>query len=194
MPKKARTAREYPEDYNSVLTFFRKGKLRKTFLAIMNNAVEEVPFFRAAEILEADPNTKQVRGKLDAEFYKHLETNKKEFDAVFTDAEGEIRHSGGSEPRLIKLLRAIERSPEFTDDDEDYIHKVLQRLKEGAILKATSKKLVKETKGEINPLKILAKVKSGIAPEFLEKRVVTGAADVSGPKEVILSEYLMKGK
>ncbi len=194
LPKKARTAREYAEDYNSVLTFFRKGKLRKTFLANMNNAVEEVDFFRAAEILEADPNTKHVRGKLDAEFYKHLETNKKEFDAVFTDAEGEIRHSGGSEPRLIKLLRAIERSPEFTDDDEDYIHKVLQRLKEGAILKATSKKLVKETKGEINPLKILAKVKSGIAPEFLEKRVVTGAADVSGPKEVILSEYLMKGK
>ena len=194
LPKKARTAREYAEDYNSVLTFFRKGKLRKTFLANMNNAVEEVDFFRAAEILEADPNTKRVRGKLDAEFYKHLETNKKEFDAVFTDAEGEIRHSGGSEPRLIKLLRAIERSPEFTDDDEDYIHKVLQRLKEGAILKATSKKLVKETKGEINPLKILAKVKSGIAPEFLEKRVVTGAADVSGPKEVILSEYLMKGK
>lgn len=196
LPKKARTAREYAKDYNSVLTFFRKGKLRKTFLANMNNAVEEVDFFRAAEILEADPNTKHVRGKLDAEFYKHLETNKKEFDAVFTDAGGEIRHSGGSEPRLIKLLRAIERSPEFTDDDEDYIHKVLQRLKEGAIPKATSKKLVQEitNRGEINPLKILAKVKSGIAPEFLQKRVVTGAADISGPKEVILSEYLMKGK
>ncbi len=196
LPKKARTAREYAKDYNSVLTFFRKGKLRKTFLANMNNAVEEVDFFRAAEILEADPNTKRVRGKLDAEFYKHLETNKKEFDAVFTDAGGEIRHSGGSEPRLIKLLRAIERSPEFTDDDEDYIHKVLQRLKEGAIPKATSKKLVKEitNRGEINPLKILAKVKSGIAPEFLQKRVVTGAADISGPKEVILSEYLIKGK
>ena len=193
LPKKARTAREYAEDCNSVLTFFRKGKLRKIFQTNGEDTVEEVDFFKAAEILEADPNTKKE--KLDAEFYKHLEANKKEFDAVFTDAGEELKYSGGggNEARLIKVLRAIERAPEFTDDDEDYIHEVLQLLKDGALPKATIKKLVKETKGEINPLKILAKVKSGIAPEFFQKTFVTGAADISGPKEVILSEYLMKG-
>ena len=192
LPKKARTAREYAEDYNSVLTFFRKGKLRKIFQT-NGNIAEEVDFFKAAEILEADQNTKKE--KLDAEFYKHLEANKKEFDAVFIDAGEEIRHSGGggNEARLIKVLRAIERAPEFTDDDEDYIHEVLQLLKDGALPKATIKKLVKETKGELNPLKILAKVKSGVAPEFFQKTFVAGAADISGPKEVILSEYLIKG-
>jgi len=192
MPKKARTAREYAGDYNSVLTFFRKGKLRKIFQT-NGNIVDEVDFFKAAEILEADQNTKKE--KLDALFYKHLEENKKEFDKVFIDAGEEIRHSGGggNEARLIKVLRAIERAPEFTDDDEDYIHEVLQLLKDGALPKVTIKKLVKETKDELNPLKILAKVKSGVAPEFFQKTFVTGAADISGPKEVILSEYLIKG-
>jgi Superfamily II DNA and RNA helicases len=192
MPKKARTAREYAGDYNSVLTFFRKGKLRKIFQT-NGNIVDEVDFFKAAEILEADQNTKKE--KLDALFYKHLEENKKEFDKVFIDAGEEIRHSGGggNEARLIKVLRAIERAPEFTDDDEDYIHEVLQLLKDGALPKVTIKNLVKETKDELNPLKILAKVKSGVAPEFFQKTFVTGTADISGPKEVILSEYLIKG-
>ena len=43
--------------------------------------VDEVDFIKAAEILEAGKDLK--REKLDAEFYKHLELNKKEFDNVF---------------------------------------------------------------------------------------------------------------
>ena len=67
-------------------------------------------------------------------------------------------------------------------------------LRDGALPKARIKKLLKETKDEINPLKILARIRSGVDPEFFQTTYVTGAADTFGPKEVILSEYLMGGK
>ncbi|MCG2738363.1 MAG: phospholipase D-like domain-containing protein [Candidatus Methanoperedenaceae archaeon] len=191
LPKKARTGKEYTQDQNAVITFFRKGKLRKIFKT-NGNIVEEVDFFKAAEILKADANTKKE--KLDAEFYKHLEANKKEFDAVFINEEGELKHSGGrsAETRLFRLIKAVEKSKEYTDDDEDYLHEVLTLLQDGALSKATIKKLLKVTTGEANPLKILAIIKSSIAPELFQKTFVTNASDTSGPKEVILSEYLVR--
>lgn len=192
LPKKARTAREYTEDNNSVLTFFRKGKLRKIFRT-NGKVVEEVDFLKGAEILNADENTKKE--KLDAEFYKHLEANKKEFDAVFITEGEELKHSGGrsAETRLFRLIKAVEKSKEYTDDDEDYLHEVLTLLQDGALSKATIKKLLKETTGEANPLKILAIIKSSIASELFQKTFVTSASDTTGPKEVILSEYLIRG-
>ena len=192
LPKKARTAREHDEVDTSVITFFRKGKLRKIFQN-NGNTVEEVDFFRAAEILKADENTKKE--KLAAEFYTYLEANKKEFDRVFIDGDEEPRHSGGSsnETKLIKLIKAIGKSKEFTDDDEEYLQEVLTLLRDGALPKARIKKLLKETKGEINPLKILARIRSGVDSEFFQTTYVTGAADTFGPKEVILSEYLIGG-
>jgi len=192
LPKKARTGKEYTQDHNAVITFFRKGKLRKIFKT-NGNIVEEVDFFKAAEILKADENTKKE--KLDAEFYKHLEANKKEFDAVFINEGDELKHSGGrsAETRLFRLIKAVEKSKEYTDDDEDYLHEVLTLLQDGALSKATIKKLLKETAGEANPLKILAIIKSSIAPELFQKTFVTSASDTSGPKEVILSEYLIRG-
>lgn len=190
LPKKARTARQYTKDDNSVLTFFRKGKLRKIFKT-NSDSIEELDFFNAAEILETDVNTK--KGKLDPEFYKYLETNKKEFDAVFTNEEEELKHSGGrsAENQFFKLIKAIERSKEYTDDDDDFLAELLTLLRDGALPKKTINKILKLTKGETNRLKILARLKSGIAPELFQKTFVTDAADTSGPKEIILSEYLV---
>jgi len=192
LPKKARTARKYDGNSNSLLTFFRKGKLRKIFQT-KGDSVEEVDFFAGAMILEAQKNTK--REKLGKDFYKHLEANKKEFNAVFTTEDVELRNPMGRSPeaRLIKIIKAIIKSTEFTDIDEDYLHGVLRLLKEGGIAKATIKRILKETKDEINPLKILARIRAGISPNVFQGTFVKNAADVSGPKEVILSEYLIKG-
>jgi len=192
LPKKARTARKHSEAYISLLTFFRKGKLRKIFQAKGAN-VEEVDFFKAAEILEAMKSTK--REKLEPEFYKLLELNKKEFNAVFTDGEAELTSPGGGsyEAKFIKTVKAIIKSREFTDDDEDYLQEVLRLLKEGGIPKATMKRILKGIKNEINPLKILARIRSGLSPSLFQGTFAKSAADISGPKEVILSEYLIEG-
>ena len=191
LPKKARTAKKFDIKENSVLTFFRKGKLRKIFMT-NGNIVEEVDFLKTAEILKSEKDLK--REKLDVEFYKHLESNKKEFNAVFMDEGEQPKGSGGrsQEAKLIKIIKAVMKSKEFTDDDEEYLQEVLRLLKEGGIAKATIKRVVGEIGNEINPLKILAKVKSGISPSVFQGTFAKSSADISGPKEIILSEYLIK--
>ncbi len=190
LPKKARTARKYKENQNSVLTFFRKGKLRKTFITKGSN-VEEIDFENAAKILEVSKNEKKE--KLDAEFYKGLDRNKKEFDEVFIKESEEPTTSRGrsNENKIIKIIKAIHKSKEFTEEDEEYLQDVLDLLKEGGIDKSSIKRILKSIEKEINPLKILAKIKSGIPQELFRGTFVTGA-DISGPREVILSEYLLK--
>ena len=191
LPKKARTAKKYSGTGNSVLTFFRKGKLRKIFMT-NGSIVDEVDFIKAAEILEAGKDLK--REKLDAEFYKHLELNKKEFDNVFIQEEDELKAPGGrsQEGKLLKTIKAIIQAKEFTDEDEEYLQEVLRLLKEGGIAKATIKRIVEEIGNEINPLKILAKIKAGISPSVFQGTFTKSSADIAGPKEVILSEYLIK--
>lgn len=191
LPKKARTAKKHKIDRNSVLTFFRKGKLRKIF---MNNgsAIDEVDFFKAAEILNSQSSVNKE--KLSPEFYKYLEENKKAFDDFFIKEIGELKLSGGRsyESKMIKIIKAILKSKEFTEDDERYLQDVLGLLKEGALPKPTMKKIMKDIGSrESNPLRILAKIKAGIAPEMFEPTFVS-SADTAGPKEVILSEYLIK--
>ena len=190
LPKKARTARKHNENYDSVITFFRRGKLRKIYQT-KGNSVEEVDFFKAAKILEAQENTK--RESLKKDFYKHLEMNKKEFNAVFVDEAEELKSPGGrsQEAKLIRIIKAISKSKEFTDDDEDYLQDILRLLKEGGIAKATIKKIVKKIEKEDNPLKILARIRSSVSPALFVGTLAKSAVDISGPKEVILSEYLV---
>jgi superfamily II DNA/RNA helicase len=176
-PKKARTAKKSDESHNSVLTFFRKGKLRKIF-ECKGNSTEEIDFFKAAEILKSDKGTKKE--KLGQDFYKFLEENKKEFNAVFFEG------------KLIKIIKAVIKSKEFTDEDEDYLQTILALLKEGGVPKLTIKKICKQVEKEINPLKILAKIRTGIPQSLFQGTYIKSSADMSGPKEVILSEYLIK--
>ena len=54
------------------------------------------------------------------------------------------------------------------------------------------KALEKESKtGQPNPLKVLALLQTNVPDEFLESHVAESAAHTAGPREVILSEYLI---
>ncbi len=190
LPKKARTAKKYEENYNSLLTFFRKGKLRKIYQS-GNKEVKELEFSEAAEILESKKNVK--REKLGDDFYEYLEENKKEFNRVFTDLSGELKSPGGRshEAKMIKILKAIRNSEEFTEEDEEYLQDFYMLLKEGGIAKKTVKKILEKIERETNPLKILARIRAGVSPLLFKENLAGTAADLSGPKEVILSEYLV---
>ncbi|MDO9538196.1 MAG: helicase-related protein [Thermoplasmata archaeon] len=190
LPKKARTARDCDIDSTSVITFFRKGKLRKIFMTSDEN-VDEVDFFTAAETLKTPKNTK--RAKLETDFYTHLEANKKAFNAIFEEDAAAPKAVGTSyESKLIKRIKAIIKKPELTDEDEEYLQKVLDLLRDGGIPKATMKKIEIATKDDINPLKIFAKIKAGISPNLFKGTVSGSTGNIVGLKEVVLSEYLKK--
>ncbi len=69
------------------------------------------------------------------------------------------------------------------------------QLEEGGIPKQTAKKTLqevnKELKNAVNPLKILVILQKNIPLEFLREHISESAVQTFGPREVILSEYLV---
>lgn len=194
LPKKARTSKQVDIDADSVITFFRKGKLRKIFLS-KGSIAEELNFAQATSIIESKADTKKEN--ITEKFYELLEKNKKAFDEVFDKEEEDgVEHRGRSnESKLLKVIKAVSKAEELTEDDEDYLREVRILLEDGSVPKATIKKILKEIEKDINPLKILMKIKKGIPSdsELFRKTFVSGSADTTGPKEVILSEYILTG-
>ncbi len=193
LPKKARTSKENVEFKDKgVITFFKKGKLKKIFLTIGKDT-KELDLGDATKILECDEKVKPCT--IDKQFYDFLEKNKEAFDFVFEIEENTTENKGrNTERRLADKLKAIMSSQELSDESKDYIGDVLKLLAEGGIAKMTSKKLFKaiiKTK-EKDSIKILAHLKDIIPEEYFKKNPVN-SADISGPKEVILSEYLIGG-
>jgi superfamily II DNA/RNA helicase len=192
LPKKARTARIGADNETSLLTYFRKGKLQK-FYQVSDSDPAELDFLAAAKKLEVDKKTK--RENPGGDFYDLLEKNKGAFRLATTEEVPEMKMKGGRDSTtfVLRFLKSneVKHFKGFTDDDELYIRKVITLLEEGGLPKQTTKTLVKELSKETNPLKILAKLKTNIAPEFFKETAAESSAQTSGPREVILSEYLI---
>jgi len=195
LPKKARTARIYKQKTNNLLTYFRKGKLQKFFISAPQQESQELDFITTTKIFEAKEDIK--REKIGPNFYNLLEKNKEAFEFA-TQEEPEIKLTGGrdSATQVLKILKAISKDTrKFTEEQEDYLKIAIQKITEGALPKQTTKILLKELNNElkktINSLRILAALQKNIAPEFLKEHLSESAAQTFGPREVILSEYLI---
>jgi len=192
LPKKARTAREYPGEVNTLLTCFRKGKLRKSFLADAKST-EELDFFAAAKCLEVDKNTE--RQSLGPDYYELLENNKKAFTLATAEEATETRMKGGRDTAtfVLKYLKSnqIKHFQGYTEDDELYIREVIRLIEEGGLPRQTTKTLQKALSKELNPIRVLGILKRNIPSEFFKETMAESLAQTSGPREVILSEYLI---
>jgi len=197
LPKKARTARICKDKDSSLLTYFRKGKLHKFFIADIDKESKELDFLSAAKLLEVKFKTK--RENIRKDFYKFLEKNKNAFKFATIEEMPEVKLRGGrdSATQVLRILKAneIKYFKGFTEDDELYIKQVIQELEEGGLPKQTSKTLLKELQKEfkkgVQPLRILAILRMNIPSEFLKKPAAQSAAQTFGPREVILSEYFI---
>lgn len=187
IPKKARTGKE--SSFEGLITFVRKGKLRKIYL---NNGEElqEIDFFKAAELLCCEEDTPRV--KLPKEFYDLLEINKKEFDKLFEDEEKAHKLKGRShEKKLNDTLMAFDKS-KFTDVDEQFVKDLQNALLDGMIPSTICKKAYDKMNesDSLDSLVLLNIIRKEIPKEFIYYCPVIGSADTYGQKEVILSEYL----
>jgi len=182
-------------DENKLLTYFRKGKLQKFFL-VGKGEPQELDFISSAKILEADAETH--RAALGKDYYDLLEKNKKAFEFATTEEMPEHKAGGSRESavQLLKILKAVQRDVrQFTDEQETYLKTVIRQLEEGGLPKQTARKALqeinKELKNGINPLKLLAVLQKNIPSEFLKEHISESSAQTFGPREVILSEYLI---
>ena len=194
LPKKARSSKKDGEFKNSLLTYFRMGKIQKFFIANKEEESQEIDFITAAKIFECLPREK--RRKLSKNFYNLLDKNKKAFvDATTEEYEITLKKRGrDSGMRVLKILKAtLKNSQKLTDKQEEYLKKVITRLEEGSIPKKTIQKTLKalnELNSDLtNPLKVLATIQRNIPDKLLESHY-SEYRRFSGKREVILSLYL----
>jgi len=195
LPKKARTARSNAKLSNTLLSYFRKGKLEKFYTSSSKGETLELDFFGAAQLLETKKETK--RTKLDKLFYDLLEKNKKAFEFSTTEDIEADKQKGGRDNavQILKILRLpdIRTFKAYTEEGDLFMKKVVRELEEGGLPKQTTKKLLPVLRAEIqkgiNPLRILGILQTHVPIELLNESVASSSANTSGPREVILSEY-----
>lgn len=193
LPKKARTAKKEKDEENKVITYFRKGKIQKFFMADKKES-RELDFMTAAKLMESGEDTKKE--SIQEDFYDLLENNKKAFELITID-DIEIKNTKGgrdSAAQLLKDLKAIKDYRQFTEEQEDYLRRLINQLEEGGIPKQTAKttlaELRKNYSSTVNHRKLLAVVQKNIPSKFLEGHYIEGSDSYSS-REVILSEYLI---
>ncbi|GBD97497.1 MAG TPA: helicase [Nitrospirae bacterium] len=74
----------------ALITYFRRGRLQKFFMAQVKRAAEELDFISAAGLLESGPDEK--KRKLPGEMYDLLDSNKEAFIIATTDKMAEKCH------------------------------------------------------------------------------------------------------
>jgi superfamily II DNA/RNA helicase len=216
LPKKARSTRTFssprpatpergegqgeglPKSFPGLLTYFRQGKLDKFFLSASDaRPAIELDFISAANLLKpADPN--EPRQSIPREFYELLDKNKAAFvNATTADAEQAAQTHRGSpnDAYILKRLKdkAVRRCQQFTEDDEEFVGKVIRLVEDGSLPKATARKVAAALKKPENlmPLKVLAVLRRDIKSEFFQTSPAAHANQSLNPREVILSSWLI---
>ncbi|HOK75631.1 MAG TPA: helicase-related protein [Bacteroidales bacterium] len=198
LPKKARTAKSSKEYENALLTYFRKGKLDKFYFVEDKNSPQELDFIMAAKRLESTPE--EEKKKINPAFYDLLDKNKEAFRMATTEEAVEPIRTKGSRDRAVRLQRILlavkQNSKQLTDEQEDYLNKVIRQLDEGGFTARTLKdtlKALENLRDDItNPLKVIATLQTKIPARFLESHYAEHGASGEGKREVILSVYFKK--
>ncbi|MDO9289865.1 MAG: helicase-related protein, partial [Thermodesulfovibrionales bacterium] len=221
LPKKARSAKRYKnppippllkggdiivpplekgdeggfKEGDSLITYFRRGKLQKFFMAGDAKNAQELDFISAAAIFESGLDDKKL--KLPERFYELLDMNKEAFVFATTDGMPEAHSRAGrdSAGRILGILKAtMKNTKQLTDEQELYLKRVFTQLEEGGIPKQTAKETLKaldEINKEImNPLKVLAVLQTHIPERFLTGHYAERYPQSFGKREVVLSLYL----
>jgi len=202
LPKKARSSRILTteptvQNFPGLLTYFRQGKLDKFFVgASGNQPVTELDFMSAAKILKP-ADTTEARQSIPSAFYELLDKNKAAF-VTATSAEAEFAEESHRGDRnaayILKRIKAreIRRCQQFTEDDEEFVGRIIRLTEEGSLPKRTAKELAAKLKTEIEPLKVLAILRRDIKSELFQAAPTAHSSQGLSPREVILSSYLVQ--
>ncbi|KZX11108.1 helicase-related protein [Methanobrevibacter curvatus] len=193
LPKKARSSKKTNNGKiknRGLFTFFRKGPLTKTYLN-KGDEVIDLDFEGAIEILKAEENTK--REKISKDFYKLLYENKKEFGKFFKVENEEPTKMSKNDKKLRDFLMALKGYHRFTDEEVEKCNSYIDLIDEGSISKKSIKNTLQEIKNikDKNEFRIYQTISNNL-DEFMyvnTRSVITGN---DKPKEIILSEYLIK--
>lgn len=195
LPKKARAGKSYNEvDSQALVTFFRKGPLKKFYIADGLNC-REMPFLDAMDMLRC--NEEESRVPIPRIFYTLLEENKRGFDDLVKSNDDD-KHDGRGSSNIVRILQRlktdeIRHCKQYTDDDEIFMQTVRTALEGGRIPYKIAQRVRKDIELDPDPLGVLRILRKGIPSNFLyEDKSIEQQRSM--PREVILSVYLKERK
>ena len=194
LPKKARSGKAWPQaagGQDHLLTFFRKGKLKKFVLGRDRGEPVELTFLDAAKIVACRPETE--RCQVPSPYYSLLTRNKEAFKHFTSDDPVDLSGGGGgvtNEKHILQVLKSREfrHFKGFTDEDEHFLKAVREALEAGLVAKNTAKRIKTDLKNSLQPLKVLAVLRRNLDVAQFRR---ADAEEQLDPREVILSEYLV---
>ena len=179
-----------------LITFFRRGRLKKFFTAGADGS-QEVDFFGAVDLMRCDPDTPAI--PIPKDYYELLAHNKQQFDDALTEDEAPRAASGGATNtrRVLKHIRAAQKdNKKMTDEDEAFLRMARLAFEEGRIPRKTSQRImqaINRHKRALSGLRILAILRTELEEAVLYKppSQVERAGEA---REIILSAYLRRGR
>ncbi len=197
-PKKIKIGRK-KENINGLITFFRKGYLKKFYIA-NSDETKEITFEQAIKYIKAikSEQSKKVKG----DYYNLLRLNK----AAFEEAEKEenssevisVNKKGTSNAKnIIKVLKeCLKMDYKFTDMEIDNINKIINLLENGELpikIVKEGNKAIKKIKGINDIAKFYKELEIMIPKVYLEQETkveINKKKASKNEKEIILSEYI----
>ncbi len=194
LPRKARAARELLAHKDSLLTYFRIGRLDKFYLASAEKPfAQEIDFLGAVKILESDSLEQRPVGK---DFFALLKKNQYELDKSLQADRETIYAASSNRDAATKLQRRLhvfkeDQMQDFTDTDEQYWQDVIQALKDGAVAKKTVNKVWKQVEKIGDAQGVLEVLKKNISMAELTLDAQPSVQQEVKQREVILSAHLL---
>ena len=193
LPGKVRSSRRYGGDSDRLITFFRKGKLKK-FLVTEGSDSRELSFFEAINYFKCDQETPRVKIPLEL-YYQFLGVNKAEFNSL-TSGEPAMRvqfRSNSNEGYILRRLKAreIKVSEGLTNEEKEFLGKIIAAFEYGIVPKQTSRKLRRLIEVEPEPAKVILILRDTI-PDSILKFNPLGYTQRE-KSQIVLSQYLSTG-
>jgi len=192
LPKKARAGRAafLQDEQQTLVTFFRRGRLKKFFLADGMQS-HELTFLETADRLRCGPQ--EARRKLPPAYFDLLEQNKEQFKRQLSPEEMEGRGGGGghtNEQYILMRLKArdFRRYQGFTDDEEEFLQLVVKALEDGVVPRKTCRSLKASLEKTLDPLQVLKILRKALSENLLQSYLQPHPSGAER-REVILSEY-----
>jgi superfamily II DNA/RNA helicase len=201
LPKKARASRllpalersptfeKSPTSDDCLVSFFRRGLLKKFYRNHQNSLPAELDFLAAVDLLSCPPTAQRIA--IPPLYYDLLAANKQTFAEATSPANDDLRgrRGGRSNSRqVIEHLKTFRREQKYTETDQAYVRRVLEELQQGNVPSNRVKRLLEALQGVMDPLKVLAILHQEIPEKTMQEDDDHERLDA--PVQVILSAYL----
>lgn len=201
-PKKIKIGRTNKiTETKGLVTFFRKGYLKRFYITNNKEETSEITFEKAIELIKAEKN--EISKKVSKFYYDFLKLNKEAFEQAeqednTTNMVTSNKRGSSNAKNIIKVLKeCLKMEERFTDIEIGNINKMIDLLENGELPIRIIKEANKEIK-KIVGIKDIAKFYKEfelLIPKVYfeqeEKAEINEQKNKKNEKEIILSEYFI---